>query len=130
MANEEDKKSKGWTTAALVGGFILFILIIGNIGDGDSSDSSEPDLSPREEMIREQFSSWDGSHRKLVEAVKDRMHDPSSFEHVETRFRDDDDTVFVQMEFRGTNALGGTVTQMASARTDPRTGEVEWLSIE
>jgi hypothetical protein len=70
----------------------------------------------QQEQVAAQFSAWDGSHRKLVEAVKKRMHNPRSFEHVETRYGVVGDELVVTMEFRGTNAFGGVVRNTAAGR--------------
>lgn len=84
----------------------------------------------RREMIEQQFSSWDGSHRQFVREVKRVMHDDSSFDHIETRYRDDEDTIFLIMEFRGTNAFGATVRNTAYGRADVRSAEILELDIE
>lgn len=78
----------------------------------------EPQESPRTELVHSQFSSWDGSHRGLVKYVKSVMNDPSSFEHVETGFRDEGDHIFVAMKFRGKNAFGAMVLQQIAADVD------------
>ncbi len=44
------------------------------------------------------------------------MNDPESYEHVETRFRDDGNSIFVITEFRGKYAFGGKVKITVSAR--------------
>jgi len=72
----------------------------------------------RTKLIEKQFSSWDGSHRGLTRLIKESMHNPDSYEHVETRFRDDGKSIFVITEYRGTNAFGGTVVGSISAIVD------------
>lgn len=84
------------------------------------SEPAKP-LTPaelRQQRIESQFSAWDGSQRQLVERVKSTMHDPGSFEHVETRFYDRGDQVFVHMKFRGANAFGGKVLTEVTADTN------------
>lgn len=57
---------------------------------------------------------WDGSHHGFVQKVKARMNDPRSFKHVETRVgskRGGRHSIY--MTFRGKNAFGGTVQQVA-----------------
>lgn len=73
-----------------------------------------------------QFSSWDGSHRKLVEAVKRDLHDPGSFSHVETAYDADakDGHLYVVMDYRAKNKLGAVVLERAGATIEPRTGEI------
>jgi len=67
------------------------------------------------------FSIWDGSHSGLKKFVKQRMHNPSSFRHVETKFNADEaDHILVKMTYRGSNAFGGIVTNWILARVDYR----------
>lgn len=71
-----------------------------------------------QERFKAHFSSWDGSHPAVVEAVKRNMHDPSSFKHVETTAKGRDDTIIVSMTYRGTNGFGGVVTNHVVAVVD------------
>lgn len=61
------------------------------------------------------LSPWNGSHREFVKLVKDRMNDPDSFEHVETRVTpvQGDGKHIITMQFRGRNAFGGIVKNTA-----------------
>ena len=82
-----------------------------------------PTINPfkaRQDKIKAQFSFWDGSHTNLVAFVKERMHNPKSFEHVETTFADGgiDYGVIVTMRYRGTNTFGAIVTNSITARVD------------
>jgi hypothetical protein len=120
---------KGVKTAATIIILAVFGIIIGVIvGGGGSSDSRDPTPKTAEEirrdMIEGQFSAWDGSHRKLVQYVKNGMNDPGSYEHVETQFRDDGDSVFLIMTFRGNNAFGAKVANTVYATANPTTGEI------
>lgn len=72
----------------------------------------------RNKLINDQFSSWDGSHRGLTKLIKDNMNDPDSYEHIETRFKDEGDYIFVITKFRGNNAFGGKVINSVSAKVD------------
>lgn len=67
------------------------------------------------------FNQWNSSNAELVALVKQGMHDPSSFEHVETRFGDKGDTYRIMMVFRGKNAFNATVTQTVTATLDKKT---------
>lgn len=82
----------------------------------------------RQERLESGFSAWDGSHRALTKLVKASMNNPDSYEHVETRYRDEGDTLFLQTRFRGTNAFGGVVTQTVTARADLDGAILEILS--
>lgn len=62
-----------------------------------------------ENKIDAQFSSWDGSHRGLVEAVKNTLIAPGSFEHIETKTRTGGgwpNTFVLRMEYTAKNAYG------------------------
>lgn len=78
----------------------------------------------RDKKLREQFSLWDGSHKKLVEYTKRHMNDPKSFEHVETKWADKGKRLLVSMEFRGKNAFGGTIRNKVIAMVDSKDGTV------
>ena len=83
--------------------FVVLFLV------GIATNDSGSDIPPG-------FSEWDGSHDASVRTIKRSMKNPSSFEHVETRFNDN--TVFTT--YRGTNSFGGTVTETIA--TDRYTG--------
>lgn len=71
-----------------------------------------------EARIKNQFSAWDGSHRNVEAAIKARMHNPRSYEHVETRYRVNDGTITIFTTYRGTNAFGAVVTNSSIALVD------------
>ncbi|MEX2411679.1 MAG: hypothetical protein WD607_10000 [Candidatus Paceibacterota bacterium] len=81
-------------------------------------------IAAREEKIEDQFSAWDGSHRKLEKYIKENMHDPDSYEHVETRYSDNDNYLYVITTFRGNNAFGGKVKNSVSARVSIENGDI------
>jgi hypothetical protein len=72
----------------------------------------------RAEKIKSQFSAWNGSHVGFVRMIKDAMHDPGSFEHIETRYKDESDHLVVVMDFRGKNQFGALVRNRRSATFD------------
>jgi len=63
----------------------------------------------RKAQLEKQFSAWDGSHPKVEALVKASMKNPSSYEHVETRYVDLDPGMRVVTTVRGTNSFGGVV---------------------
>lgn len=73
-------------------------------------------IKHRKELINKQFSQWDGSHIKLEQIIKESMHDPDSYKHVETRYSDKGDHLIVITKYRGANAFGGIVTEYAKAK--------------
>ena len=72
----------------------------------------------RAEIIEKQFSPWDGSHPALSRLVEKNMRNPDSYEHIETRFRDEGNSLFVIMKYRGQNGFGGMSVETISARVD------------
>lgn len=72
----------------------------------------------RKNKIMQQFSAWDGSHRKLKKYIKNNMNDPDSFEHVETTYTDKGNYITVYTKFRGNNSLGVEVINTVSAKVD------------
>lgn len=102
----------------LIGLLILgiFILIFrACLGCGEDAPKKP---KTREEQIKECFSAWDGSHRKLERWVKNNMNDPSSYEHIETRYVDNTTSIGIIMKFRGKNAFGGKVVTTVIAQCD------------
>lgn len=75
------------------------------------------------------FSPWDGRHETFANLVKRSLHNPDSFEHVQTtrritrpsgqppRFR-------VVMDYSGTNLYNARVRQRAEALVDITTGQI------
>lgn len=104
------------------GGFLalcfLAPIFIDPNAPADEDAPKETKAETREEMIKRQFSLWDGSHRGLTRYIKDSMNDPGSYEHVETYYGDKGDHLVVKTTFRGKNAFGGVVVNMIAARVD------------
>ena len=72
----------------------------------------------RQAKIESLFSKYNGSHRGLVKYVENAMHDPDSFEHVETKIYDKQDYILVRMIYRGNNKLGEKVKESVLAKCD------------
>lgn len=72
----------------------------------------------RQNRINAQFSPWDGSHRALERAVKKGLKDPDSYEHIETRYGIEGNTITVVMQYRAKNSFGGYAIGRAVAETD------------
>lgn len=126
---ERDNNIVGWGS----GTFLKHVSEHENwVAENEKKEEQEP--APREptrkEIIEDGFSAWDGSHIELVKEIKKLMNDPSSFEHVETRYNDQGSRLYVVMQFRGTNAFGGVVTQTATAYCDLDGNVEELISIQ
>jgi len=91
--------------------------------------ANEAKTAKRKKDIERQFSGWDGSHHAVVEETKNRMSNPDSFEHIETRYKETETGISVVMRFRGSNAFGGVVTNIAFAEVNEN-GRVISLTIE
>jgi len=109
----KEKKKEGNPIVGLgiliVLGFILYSCVSG--GSESPEDAAAKRLEERENK-RKGFhclSAWDGSHSEFKNAVKDRMRDPKSFEHVETRVTpvSDAGTHTIIMKYRAKNGFGG-----------------------
>lgn len=102
---------------------VLAIVIFG--GSGDSSQSSQRTKPvTHQDVIEQQFSGWDGSHKNLTKLIKQNMHDPDSYEHVETRYSEvDANTLYVVTTYRGNNAFGAKVLNKVEAEVSVN-GEV------
>lgn len=112
LREKEQRRNKSYAVGCLT------LLLIGLLGSLLEEKPPKPPVDPRKEMIMRQFSSWDGSHPGLVEYVKSQMLNPSSFEHVETFYRDEGDHLLVTMKYRGTNLFGAVVTNQIWAKVD------------
>lgn len=124
---ERLKRMPVWQRVLLIVGSLLFIGVINTVFgpvESPTEVSTAPPPEPvdsitlREQMIKDQFSSWDGSHIKLTRAVKNAMNDPKSFKHVKTMYSDNGDYILVHMEFRGSNAFGAIVLNEIAAKVD------------
>lgn len=68
--------------------------------------------------LEAQFSTWDGSHRNLEKLIKSKMHDPGSYQHVETNYLDRGNYLVVTSSFRGKNAFGALMLNTVRAKVD------------
>ena len=84
----------------------------------------------RTKLIGKQFSSWDGSHKTLTEYIKNNMNDAKSYEHVETKYNDNGDTIYIVTKFRGNNAFGAKVIGVCEATANTETGDLTNINCE
>lgn len=117
--------SVGWKTMAiglaLIIGSLVFLL-------KDSPEEREEERKLREMQNQQQvydaaekrrkgfhcLSSWGGSHRQFVKAVKDRLNDPDSFKHDTTHVSPVNNSRHnIILKFRAKNAFGGYVPGIA-----------------
>lgn len=65
-----------------------------------------------------QFSKFDGSHRNVEAALKARLKDPGSYEHVGTKYIVNPDSITVFTTYRARNSFNAVVTSTAVANVD------------
>lgn len=85
----------------------------------------------RRERLQAQFSRWDGAHRATEQAIKARMNNPSSYEHVQTVYVDlgPGRGLRVTTRFRGTNLFNAVVLNTAVAEVS-ESGAVTALTLD
>ena len=108
-----------------VSGIFALVLVCGLLGMMVSNvDTVEaPAITPtinhfqteRDQLIATQFTLW-GTHSGVIDYVKANMHNPDSFQHVDTYYIDNQTYITVTMTYRGTNAFGGIVTETITKR--------------
>lgn len=72
----------------------------------------------RERKFLAQFSKWDGSNHYVEREVKASMKNPDSYQHVETRYKIDGETMRVYSTYRGTNSFNAIVPGRVMAVVD------------
>lgn len=88
------------------------------------------DLAPIKSIVKRksQVSGWDGSHHGATRAIKSMLHDPSSYEHVDTKVLTVGNKNVVKVTYRAKNALGakvlGTATYEVSSSGDGHGGRL------
>lgn len=78
----------------------------------------EKEKAEKKAKIESQFSSWNGAHKKVEALIKDSMHNPDSYKHVETRYKDMGTYLLIFTAFRGTNAFGGIIKNEMVVKVD------------
>ena len=76
----------------------------------------------RKKRIEGGFHFWDGSHIELTKIIKRRMNDPDSYKHVETRYIDRGDHIWVRTEFLGKKRLWWNRQKPSNRQLHPRRG--------
>ena len=88
--------------------------------DAERAAEREREVTEEAENRRKGFhclSSFNGTHRGVANLVKERLRDPDSFEHVETRIApiDENGEHILMMQYRGANGFGGINVETALA---------------
>lgn len=72
----------------------------------------------RVHQISKAFDPWNGSHPSLEKYIRKRLNDPESYQHIETKYLDKTDHIFVITKFRAKNAFGAFAVNTAAAKTN------------
>lgn len=91
-----------------------FIIFIG----GQMIKFKDDNKPPHTKAIESQFDHFNGSHIKVTQYIKSQMKNPSSFEHVESKYIDQNNYLVIIETYRGTNSFGGIVTSSIKAKVD------------
>ena len=117
IETEKPKKNDDWRNLGIAGAIIVAVFFLASTGDTESEREPKAQPSAREQRINRGFSIWNGSHRALTGQNKANLKDPSSFEHVETRYTDHgDDTLTVTTHYRAKNSFGALVVGHVTAK--------------
>lgn len=84
----------------------------------DDAMANAAQQKERNEKFAANLSGWDGSLKSLKRHTENAMHDPDSFEHIQTRFVPAGENFIVKMDFRGKNAFGALVRNSITAKVD------------
>jgi hypothetical protein len=93
---------------------VVIIVIVAVATDPDE----KPSPKSRKERIENQFSAWDGDHKKLKEYIKETLKDPDSYKNIKTVYWDRDSVIVVKTEYTATNSFGGRVRGTTLAQVD------------
>src|SRR5690606_10621161 len=81
---------------------ILVIIFIMDQCFKSNKEQSNYEANDPKGRVERHFSKYDGSYTLFRNYIKDNLNNPSSFEHVETRYTDNNDgSVNVIMKYRG-----------------------------
>lgn len=90
------------------------------------ADKEKREISAAKEKIITHFSFFTGAHKNLQRYIKDTLHDPGSYKHVETSYKINADrkTYNVTTVFRAKNGFGAVRTNQVSAKVSINNGDI------
>lgn len=98
----------------VIGSALLMFLIIANLRSDTGASSYNSPISQSEYALH-----FNSRYSRLADLVKERLHDPKSFEFVKSDYTDNKDgTLAIIMTYRAKNGFGAVRTQRASAELD------------
>jgi len=90
--------------------------------------ADQKDYEEKRAKFTAMLSAWDGSFPPLVEALKQRLNDAGSFEHVRTTYTIDRNNITIFMTYRAKNAFGAKMLGKIVVRYDLTSNEMTMLS--
>ena len=124
MVSPRKKTKFGALAAGLLFWVIVGSLIIKMAEPYEPRPSRPKKELTRAEKISGQFSDHDGRHFVLARVVKANLKDPSSFEHLETSFKESGAYLTVSMVYRARNSFGALVIGYISAKVSIKKGNI------
>jgi hypothetical protein len=98
----------------VIGSALLMFLIIANLRSDTGASSYNSPISQSEYALH-----FNSKYSSLADLVKERLHDPKSFEFEKSDYTDNKDgTLAIIMTYRAKNGFGAVRTQRASAELD------------
>ena len=117
--NQEKKKPNIWA-------FLFAVAIVGSVFS-TCIGTEEEEPKTRTELVQDQFSVFNGAHRKLQQHVKKNLKDPDSYEHIGTRHEDKGEYILVSMKYRAKNSFGGFVVEYVTVKVDINGNILEFI---
>jgi len=98
-----------YKTLLSLSAFSLFLVFAAGSGDDKTPEQKAKEAAEDRQKGFHCLSAWDGSHRAVVKYVEERLRDPDSFEHIETRITpvNERGEHSLIMQYRAKNGFGG-----------------------
>lgn len=99
------------------------------VKDAEETEKKMKEKANKEEYekwIKEQFSVWDGSCKKIKDMTIQSLNDPDSFKHISTKYWEQADmkSIIISMEFTAKNGFGGTIRSIAKGTLSRSDGTI------
>ncbi len=136
--------------------FILISIIVGYCTSGNEEKAEKPKVMTRTDSIKKYFSEVDGSCLEMTDKLNEYLNDPSSYEHIETKYIDlkenkdalkelmklqpewfdpdglldaNSDIFYVTTSFRAKNGFNATIKSTAIGVFDVKTGYCDYFKV-
>ena len=96
--------------------FFTYTIIAIVLSANKNPDCSGPNLETRVEC--RSFSNYDGSHKNLVKEIRAELKLPESFSHQETRYKVENNEVYIECRYSAKSSAGLTISMKAIAIAD------------